>query len=421
MCVFLAAVAVISPAIGFAGAAVDGRSAAASPVPARFDFRSISVSQVVQLIYAEALQDPYVIDPEVLTDTRLVSFRYDAGAGDVRPFVLAFFSSVGLSVTRRSGVDYIAKSVASVKPDPELETFVYRPRFRDGSYLVDLLSPLFKGSFTARKVVASPVGGKADNTAPPPGSAAAAIDRKSDTLVFSGSAIEVDRLRKLLQQVDFAAGDVLVRGVLYEVQTNSRDGSGFKLALDLLGGKFGLSLGGGSAVGDFLRFKNNSIDLIASALSTDGRFVVKSTPVLRVVSGGSGRFTVGQDVPVLGAVTFSGTGGAPVQSVEYRSSGVIFDIQPVIHDGGVDLTVMQQVSNFVKTDTGVNASPTLIKRELKTALSMTDGELVVIGGLAESKDTTARDGLSFLPTFLHTRSSDKASTEILLVLQVTKL
>lgn len=397
-------------------------AAAAGAGPARFDFRSIGIAQVVQLIYAEALTDAYVIDPDVLSDTRQVSFRYDSATsgGDVRGFVLAFFKSIGLTVARRGGVDYIAKTEAG-KLEPETEVFVYRPRFRDGSYLVDLLGPLFKGSFTARKAISAPVGSKGDMTAPPPGSAAASIDRKSDTLVFSGTAVEVERLKKLLLQVDFAVGDVLVRGVLYEVQTNKTDGSAFKLALNLLGGKFGLSLGGAPASGNFFQLKNHSIDMIASSLSTDGRFTVKSTPVLRVVSGGVGRFTVGQDVPVLGAITYSGNGGVPVQSVEYRSSGVIFDIQPVVHDSGVDLNVMQQVSNFVATDTGVNSSPTLIKRELKTALSVADGELVVIGGLAESKDTAARDGLSFIPSFLHTRTSDKASTEILLVLQVTRL
>lgn len=401
---------------------ISGVVSAGSVMPTHFDFRGIGVAQVVQLIYSEALKDPYVIDPEVLADTRQVSFRYDsASAGDVRAFVHSFFGSLGLTVTRRGGVDFVSRSAPVEKVEPESEVFVYRPRFRDGSYLVDVLAPLFKGSFTARKLIVAASSEKISNIAPPPGSAAASIDRKSDTLVFSGTASEVARLKRLLAQVDFAVGDVLVRGVLYEVQTTKSDGSAFKIALNLLGGKLGASLGAAVASGNFAQLKNQSLDVVASSLSTDGRFVVKSTPVLRVVSGGVGRFTVGQDVPVLGAVTYSGNGGAPVQSVEYRSSGVIFDIQPVIHDAGVDLTVMQQVSNFVATDTGVNASPTLIKRELKTALSVADGELVVIGGLAESKDTAASDGLSFLPSFLHSRTSDKASTEILLVLQVTRL
>jgi len=50
---------------------------------------------------------------------------------------------------------------------------------------------------------------------------------------------------------------------------------------------------------------------------------------------------------MLGAMTFAGNAGAPVRTVEYLSSGVIFCLQPVLHNHGVDLTVMQQVSNFM--------------------------------------------------------------------------
>lgn len=387
----------------------------------RFDFRGINVSQVVQLIYSEALRGAYVIDPEVLGDQRSVSFRYESSSGDLKLFISTFFDSLGLAVTQRNGVDYVARKALKESVPEAKDVLVYRPRFRDGSYLVDLLSPLLKGQFTARRVVHAAANDKAPQGAVPPGSAAAMIDRKSDTLVFSGTLAEIEMLKKMLAQVDTPIGDVLVRGVLYEVQTTDSDGSAFGLALSLLGNKLGLSLGAAKPTGNFLRFTNNSIDAVLSSLSADSRFTVKSTPTLRVSSGGTGRFTVGQDVPVLGAVTFAGNAGAPVQSVEYRSSGVIFDLQPVLHDDGVDLTVMQQVSNFVATETGVNDSPTLIKRELKTSLSLSDGELVVIGGLAENKETNARNGLAFIPNFLHTKSHEKTNTEILLVLQVTKI
>ena len=52
---------------------------------------------------------------------------------------------------------------------------------------------------------------------------------------------------------------------------------------------------------------------------------------------------------------------------------------------------------------------------------ITDGELVVMGGLAENKETEARNGLAFLPSFLHTKTTDKTQTEILLILQVSKI
>ena len=106
-----------------------------------------------------------------------------------------------------------------------------------------------------------------------------------------------------------------------------------------------------------------------------------------------------------------------MQSVEYRSSDVILDIRPVVKEGIIDLDITQQLSNFVKTTTGVNNSPTLTKRELKTKVGMQDGDVIVLGGLTESKDTNTRDGLSFLPRFLHTTGYEQYSSEILLVLQ----
>jgi type II secretory pathway component GspD/PulD (secretin) len=124
---------------------------------------------------------------------------------------------------------------------------------------------------------------------------------------------------------------------------------------------------------------------------------------------------------VLGAVSFPGNGQAPVQSVEYRSSGVIFELQPQVHDAVVDLNVLQQVSNFAATETGVNNSPTLIKREVKTALTLADGDVVVLGGLAENKESAGRNGLSFVPAWMRSKSSESSKTEILLILQLTKI
>ncbi len=86
----------------------------------------------------------------------------------------------------------------------------------------------------------------------------------------------------------------------------------------------------------------------------------------------------------------------------------------------IDLDVVQQVSNFVKTETGVNNSPTLTKRELSTAISATDGDVLLLGGLVEEKDTATSSGLPFLPSFLASSTSDVSKSKLLLVLQVRK-
>ncbi len=228
-------------------------------------------------------------------------------------------------------------------------------------------------------------------------------------------------MRKLLPQLDIRAGEVMVRGVVYEVSSDYKDGSGFALALNLLGGKLSMANSLVSPVDSFVRFKNSTIDAGFSALSSDDRFKVVSTPSLRVKSGESGRFMVGFDVRVPGSISYPGSGQAPVQSIENLSSGVIFDLLPTIRDSIVDVNISQQLSNFTVTQSGSASSPTINKREVKTVLSMSDGEVVLIGGLAETKQTESATGLSFLPSFLRTKAQESSKTEIILILQLTKI
>ncbi len=385
---------------------------------ARFDFQGVNVAQVVQLIYSEVMTTPYVVAPEVLSDTRSVSFRYASENGDLRQFLKAFLDSLGLTIETRNGVDYISRARIEDKTDRDQADYIYRPRYRDVNYLARLLGPMFKGSFSVNRTIPASRGETAK--AAPDGTAAALVDQPGDTLVFSGSDKEVERLKELLPQVDFALGEVIVRGVVYEVSTTDKDGSAFGLLASLVGGRLSIGIGGMDPIGSFVRFKNVSLDAIYSSLSQDSRFKVVSSPSLRIQSGSSGSFSVGQDVPVLGSLSYPSNGQA-VQSVEYRSSGVIFNIQPTVRESVIDLSIDQQLSNFIATTTGVNNSPTLTKRALKTAVGVQDGDVIVLGGLAENKESRSRDGLSFLPRLFHTTGSEASRAEILLILQIQRL
>lgn len=391
----------------------------------KFNFQGVTVSQVVSLIYEEVLKKPYVLDPRVLADQRPVSLRFDGTKGELPGFLRDFLHFLGLRIESRAGVDFVTSDVADlrmpdVEPPPELEVYVYRPKFRELAYLTELLSPLFKtGSFTVSRAVRSGAAESATMAAPA-SSAAAQIDQHSDVMVFQGTATEIALLTRVLPQIDTPAGEVLVQGVVYEVTTGRNESSGFQLALSLLGGKLGVKVSTPSSGNSTITLKAAVIDAAIDALASDSRFKVVSTPYLRVKSGQAASLTVGQDVPVLGSVSYPQGGGTPVRSVDYKSAGVIFNISPRVRDSVIDVDVSQQVSNFVKTETGVDDSPTLIKRELKTNVSAKDGELIVLGGLRDEKDNASRSGLSFLPDFLRARSSSSNQTEILLMLQLTK-
>lgn len=404
--------------LAFALLLVVGLANAAPPgEPASFDLREIRVAQVVQLIYGEVIKTPYVLGPEVLADNRVTSFRYASAQGNLDAFMRAFLASLGYAVDRRAGVDFILKRR---EEEAKREVFVYRPQYRDVAYLSRLLAPLFKGSFAVNRSVRASEGAKPEGPVPD-SSAAALIDQDADVLVFTGIQGEIDQLQSVLPQVDKMAGDVRVDGVVYEVTSSDKTGSGFGLLASILGGKLSVGMGGTTNLGSFLRFKTASLDAVYSVLASDSRFKVLSSPSLRIRSGARGTFSVGQDVPILGALSFPQGAGQAVQSVEYKSSGVIFDIRPTVRDAVIDLNVTQQLSNFVSTTTGVNNSPTLTKRELKTSVSLQDKEVIILGGLSETKDSETHDGPSFLPKFLHTRGAGVERSEILLVLQVQRL
>lgn len=388
----------------------------------KFDFQSVNVAQIIGLVYLEALKQPYVIDPVVLRDERLVSFRFDASKQDLRTFWSNFLDSLDFKIELRNGVDYVTSKKPSQAASPSLDVLVYHPKYRQPSYLVGLLTPLFStGGFTVNRVVHAPPGAKNNTNDAPAGSAASLIDQDSDTLIFQGTLDELAKLNKILPQVDTAAGEVLVKAVVYEVSTGNVEGSAFGLALNVLGGKLGLAIGGASTLSNSVSITSSSIDAVFSALSGDTRFKAISTPQVRVKSGAQARFTVGQDVPTLGAVSYQQNGSQPVQSVEYRSSGVILSLSPTVRDKTIDMTIDQQISDFAKTETGVNNSPTLTKRQLTTTVSVSEGELVLIGGLTQDKNTDTHSGLPFLPQLLHSKSINGSRTEILLLLQISKI
>lgn len=423
--------------------ALAGRvSAAPAALPgASFDFDSIPLADLVRVVYVQAFASvPYIVDPAVLQDHRPVSFRYHTGDGDFRTVFSAFLHGLGYELVTRGRLDVVLpvppERKLSAVEDSGQEVFVYRPRFRDGAQLVEMVAPLFGGRFTSQRSmnIAAPaasgagVPGVAGSLAPaappavaaPSGSLLDLANRNAAEIIFAGSPREVVALRKLFAQLDVDAGQVVVTGALYEVSTGTQQTSALQLAASILGDRFRFSLGAAQEAGNYASVRVSSVSAIMQALDTDSRFKVLSSPSLRVGSGQTASLTVGDDVPVLGAVTYPNGGGAPVQSVDYRSSGVLFSISPVVRDASIAVKVDQQVSSFVATTTGVNNSPTLTKRQLTTSVSLADGDVVVIGGLRQNKDGDVSSHVPFLP-FFGNKTKENSASEILLFLQLKKI
>ncbi|EFJ3038929.1 TPA: type II secretion system protein GspD [Escherichia coli] len=379
----------------------------------------LPLNAAIQLAQEDVFGRQYVLPPELASDTRPVTLDLSL-AGDQktqREEYVRWLRQMNIAVETRNGVDHY-RSFKPVAAPEKMVSWVYTPLHRSPSYLATVLS-----GTTGRSSQASSESTSGTSSGSLSGSVSSSsgsfLSGEGDSLVFRGTRSELARLKELVPLIDVPAQGVVVTGYIYEVQTGRSEGSGLALAAKLLSGRFGVSVGSSSSMGNYISFSSGTLNAMYELFSTDNRFKVVSAPQLRMDSGKEATFSVGEQVPVLGSVSYED--GKAVQSVTYRDSGVIFKVKPVITSSRISLNVNQQLSNFVKTDTGVNDSPTLLKREVDTSLTLKDGDIVLLGGLAENKDSQASTGLSFLPKSWSQNSDEKSRTDMVILLQVKKV
>lgn len=353
-----------------------------------FKLEAVPLPRAISMIYDDVLQKPYMLDPKLAGDTRLISF-HTTEQQDFEQFIQRYFSNMSISVSEKKGVVYIGH-IEPKQPKVVKRSYVYTPVYRDVEYLAGFLQG--EGQVSA----------------------------SGDKLVYYGVSEDIERIKNVLKSVDTKSREVVVTGYVFEVQNIEKEGSGINLLAKLLSGKLGISVGYKQNYENFITVNAGNLDAMFELFRTDQRFRVVSSPTLRVKSGSKGNFSVGSDVPVLANVIYQD--GKPIQSIEYRSSGVIFDIQPTIKNQAIDLKIQQQLSNFIKTDTGVNNSPTLVKRDLVTDVTVKSGDIVVLGGLAENKLSSGETGFSILPKgWLSGKSNENTKTDIIVLLQVKEI
>ena len=259
------------------------------------------------------------------------------------------------------------------------------------------------------------------------------VDRISNRLIFSGSASDYARLRPLLEQLDRPPGEVLIMVTIAEVTLTDETQYGIQFFVDSIGGTDFTAQAGTSGIGvgssglNVEVFSGN-VDLAVNAFASNSQVNVLSKPKLVARSGGAARLQVGTDVPVItsqrAASSQDGVGQTDIlQSVEYRKTGVLLTIEPIVFsDNRVDLTISQEVSTVLPNNASEISSPTISNRNLDTQLSIKDGETVVLGGLIQN---TTDDGESGIPVLkdipiagnlFRSNSASQTRTELLVLI-----
>lgn len=234
-----------------------------------------------------------------------------------------------------------------------------------------------------------------------------AVDPIRNVIVFQGEAQQWRAIQGVLARLDQPARQVVIEVTVAEVTLTDEFAHGIEWALrnvsleGMAGPLTGLAGGAPSAGSVVWRALSGSgqVSAILNLFARDSRVSILSTPRLMVKSGENASIDVGTEVPI---ITQQAT--APdlpqltpsiLQQIQYRKTGVLLDITPVVHSGQrVDLDVSLEVSEATPTDTSDISSPSIFSRRLATSLSLADGEGMLLGGLISS---TNSDGKTKVP------------------------
>ncbi|MEB0032814.1 secretin N-terminal domain-containing protein [Undibacterium sp. RTI2.1] len=233
------------------------------------------------------------------------------------------------------------------------------------------------------------------------------VHKATNTLIIQGSADQYSQWIGLLRELDKPAKSALIEMTVAEVTLNDSLNLGIEWAINqgntgngTSGGTLGgLGLGTGGLT---LNFVNGNIKAALNALATNDRAQILSSPRVMARNGETATISVGQQVPILTSQTSNllttGTAGtSTTQTIQYKDTGIILKVKPVIHAGGrIDVDVSQEVSGASVTTTGVSSSPTFSNRKVDTKLSIQDGATVMLGGLISESNDKGNAGIPFV-------------------------
>jgi len=243
-------------------------------------------------------------------------------------------------------------------------------------------------------------------------------DEPNNALIIMAEPQQYRMLSKIIKHLDVMPLQVLIDativavkldddlsyGVQWLFNTNGPNGSGIGgLGSPTLDGLAASAASGGFTYG--LLRSESDVRFIFNALAKDERINVLSSPSLMVLNNQEATIKVGDSVPIRTSESTNTSGGGtnPIQTsnIEMLDTGVILKVKPRVNASGmVILEIDQSVDTASKTTSSTGTSnidsPTILKRQIQTTVTVVDGESIVLGGLINEQHTFDNTGIPYL-------------------------
>jgi general secretion pathway protein D len=268
-------------------------------------------------------------------------------------------------------------------------------------------------------------------------------DDRSNSIVVSGTVDDLRLIKEIVDKVDVLLAQVSIQVVIAEVSLSDSDTSGIN-ALNLTIGtdavrgthvtNFDTAASGtgnsGIAGWNITSGVVNPLSFQAALTNTGAKNNVKILSANTIVTthNKEADFKVTQQQPIITgstsvpSATTTTTGLTTSSTVTYKDIGIEVKVTPLIgDDGSIQLQIDQIVDDIVGSVTiDGNQQPIIGHREATSFVNVQDGQMIVLGGLQQTKHTANRTKLGFLyeipilSNLLGARTNETDRTELLL-------
>lgn len=303
-----------------------------------------------------------------------------------------------------------------------LNMYVYHVQNGKADHLAELLNQLFDSQ--RRNSAGSPLAAAASSNSEEGnpvqiatginaanldvGEVSVIADTERNALVVMAASADYEKVEQAIKRLDQLPLQVLVEATIVEVSLEDelRYGLQWYFKNNLGNGYTGAgglgpipiptadSLAAASA--SYEVFSASGTRALLTALASDSKVNVISSPSLMVLDNQKALIRVGDQVPIRTSETtnLNSDVGNVTSTIQYRDTGVLLEVTPRVNAGGMVVLELVQEVNDVATTTSSNIqSPTITQRKIDTRVAIQSGETLVLGGLIRENTTRDSQGI----------------------------
>ncbi len=233
-------------------------------------------------------------------------------------------------------------------------------------------------------------------------------DTTNNAILVWSSSQQYNKILDALRQIDVPKRQVLIEATIAEVTLSGdlRYGLEWWFKNNNIGGSY---QGTGSlnlpintqlanAVGNNFSYAISDsagvVRALLNVLAQESKIKVLSSPQLMVLDNQEAKIQVGTQQPILSQTTYVNNNSTnPVQSYEYKNTGVILDVTPKVNASGqVTLNISQDVTDVGPVDPATKQT-TFLARKISSKVAVQSGQTIVLGGLIKQNQTNSSGGI----------------------------